>query len=143
LPAFSSRRTYRSVDLPGKTIDDATQFCKGAIKMNAIKHMKVKAKILVCVTVLSAIALIIGAMGIMGMNLMANDAEELYDVNLIAIEAMGDMREAFEQERIYLRDMLIYIDDPATVGKNVERLNAAHLKGDAAVQRYVAAVDMS
>ncbi|MCL2086708.1 MAG: methyl-accepting chemotaxis protein [Oscillospiraceae bacterium] len=109
-----------------------------------MKNLKVSAKLMVCVTISAVTAFVIALIGVIGMIDVRDDANAMFDHDLIAAECIAIMLEAFEQERVYMRDMYIYIDHPSVVQDNINKLNAAHTKGDAAVQKYLAAIeDMS
>ncbi|MDR0249310.1 MAG: methyl-accepting chemotaxis protein [Oscillospiraceae bacterium] len=108
-----------------------------------MKNMKIVAKIMTCIFVLSLVAVASGALGILGMYFAQKNTDELSSSEIVAINAMGDMREAFQQERVYFGMMYAYIDNPDVVAQYIKKVNDVHLVGDAAVQTYLEVVDLS
>ena len=109
-----------------------------------MKNLGLSKKLLVCFSVLLVQGLLLAGIGLVGINNMKKEVEEINTHSLAAADAMGDIREAFQKERVLFMEMFIYIDNPAKINNLIESVNQAHLQGDAAVNRYVAAVeDMS
>nr|AGS53418.1 methyl-accepting chemotaxis sensory transducer [uncultured bacterium contig00025] len=75
-----------------------------------------------------------------GMYMINSRANELYNYRLVAVEAMGDIREAFQQERVYFRDMYMYANDPDAVKKAIDGVSKSHATGDAAVNTYLSVI---
>ena len=109
-----------------------------------MKNIKVAYKLAFGFIIVAVLTALVGVGGTYGISDITRMGRQMYDEHLVASEAMGDMRETFQQERSYLRDMLIYIDDPGMINECLENINAAHLRGEAAIQKYMSAVtDMS
>lgn len=108
-----------------------------------MKNLKVSWKIYSFIVVMAIIAAIIGGLGAVGMFSIQNGFTELANRDLAASIAMGEIIESFQKERVYLANMLVYIDDPGAINEQIANLNAAHIIGDAAVQKYLEAMDMS
>jgi methyl-accepting chemotaxis protein len=97
-------------------------------------------KILVSFVLVILISLSVSVAAFIGMSSIQHTADDMYAHNVIAMQAMGNIREAFQQERVYFRDMLIYIDDSVKVNAAIENVNKAHVNGDNAVNAYLAVV---
>jgi len=109
-----------------------------------MKNMKVSRKLILGFIIVAVIAVIVGLGGTYGILDIAKMSKLMYDEHLIAAEAMGDMRETFQQERGYLKDMLIYINDPDMINKSLGSIDTTHVRGEAAINKYMSAVsDMS
>lgn len=102
-----------------------------------MKNLKISKKLFVSFAVLIVISFAITIIGSAGMLKMQKDSESMYEHDLTALQAMSDMREAFQQERVYFRDMYISIGDSDKVNALIEQVNNAHKSGDAAVGRYL------
>ena len=109
-----------------------------------MKNMKVAYKLAFGFFLVAVLTALVGIGGTYGISDIMRMSRQMYDEHLTAAEAMGDMREMFQQERGYLKDLLIYIDDPGMINECLENINAAHLRGEAAIEKYMSAVtDMS
>jgi methyl-accepting chemotaxis protein len=108
-----------------------------------MKNFRITAKIMSCIVVLSLVAIISGVLGIIGMYHAQKSTDELSNNEIVAIKAMGDMREAFQQERVYFGMMYAYIDNPDIVSEYISKVNDSHVVGDAAVQAYIGVSDLS
>ena len=109
-----------------------------------MRNMKVSHKLALCFAIIAVFAGIVGLGGTYGIFDIARMNKQMYNEHQVATEAMGDMRETFQQERSYLKDMLIYIDDPEMINVCLKNIDATHQRGEAAIQKYMAAVtDMS
>ena len=105
-----------------------------------MKNLGLSKKVMICFSIMIIQGLLIATIGLFGLYSMKSEIDHLYEQDLTAIAAMSVMQEAFQQERVYFRDMLIYIDDPAKVNASIEAVNASHVKGDAAVQVYIGTI---
>ncbi|MDR0223006.1 MAG: methyl-accepting chemotaxis protein, partial [Oscillospiraceae bacterium] len=108
-----------------------------------MKNLKIITKIISCIAALSLVTVFIGVLGIIGMYRAQESTDELSNNEMVAIKAMGDMREAFQQERVYFGMMYAYIDDPAAVKEYIDKVNDSHVVGDAAVNTYISVTDLS
>ena len=109
-----------------------------------MRNMKVSRKLVLGFVIVAILAAAVGLGGTYGIFDIAQMSRQMYDEHLIAAEAMGDIRETFQRERGYLRDLLIYIDDPEMINKSLESINETEKSGETAVQKYMSAVtDMS
>jgi len=80
-----------------------------------MKNLKVSMKLIVSFFVLIVLAVAIGVIGIIGMGSLNNSQSTLYDNNLIAVEAMGNLRELFANERNSIRTITLHQDDSERV----------------------------
>ena len=109
-----------------------------------MRNMRVSHKLALCFAIIAVFAGIVGLGGTYGIFDIAKMNKQMYNEHQLATEAMGDIREAFQQERNYLKDMLIYIDDPEMINICLKNIDATNQRGEAAIQKYTAAVtDMS
>ena len=109
-----------------------------------MKNMKVAFKLTLGFIIVAVLTGLVGFGGTYGIQDITNMSKRMYDEHLIAVEAMGDMREIFQKEQVYLKDMLVYIDAPDMINKTLENIDKTHISGEAAIQKYLSAVsDMS
>jgi methyl-accepting chemotaxis protein len=80
-----------------------------------MKNMRVSKKLILSFAIVIALAVAVGVVGIIGMNSLSLAQGELYDYNLLAIDAIGDLRELFANERNAMRTMILHQDDPDRV----------------------------
>jgi len=80
-----------------------------------MKNLKVSSKLVLSFTIVIAFSIIIGVVGIVGMVSLNNSKTHLYESNLLAIEAMGDLRELFANERNALRTIVLHQNEPERV----------------------------
>ena len=109
-----------------------------------MKNIKVSRKLIFGFVIVALLAGLVGLGGTYGILDIAQMSKRIYDEHLVAAEAMGDMRETFQQERVHLKDMLIYIDNPEMISTCLENIDDTHARGEQALQKYMSAVtDMS
>ncbi|MCL2226247.1 MAG: methyl-accepting chemotaxis protein [Oscillospiraceae bacterium] len=80
-----------------------------------MKNMKVAKKLIISFLIVIVLAVAIGTIGIIGMSELSGASGLLYDNNLTAIEAMGNLRELFANERNAVRTIMQHQDDPERV----------------------------
>ena len=80
-----------------------------------MKNLKVSRKLIISFVGVIILAVIVGAIGIIGMNSLSTAQSNLYDNHLIAVEAMGNLRELFANERNAMRTIILHRDDPQRV----------------------------
>jgi len=85
-----------------------------------MKNMQVAKKLIVSFLIVIVLAAAIGTIGIIGMNYLSNASIQLYDSNLLAIEAMGNLRELFANERTAMRTIILHQDEPDKVRSTLE-----------------------
>ena len=80
-----------------------------------MKNLKVSMKLIISFMVMLVLALAVGLIGILGMNSINTADNKLYDDNVIAISAMGAIREALQESRAIMRNYIIYAEDSAKI----------------------------
>ncbi|MCL2221426.1 MAG: methyl-accepting chemotaxis protein [Oscillospiraceae bacterium] len=76
-----------------------------------MKNMRVSAKLIVSFLIVIILATIVGAIGIVGMSQLSSAQNALYSENLLAVEAMGNLRELFANEGNAIRTMILHRDN--------------------------------
>jgi len=72
-----------------------------------MQNMKVKAKLLLGFALVLAFAVIIGVTGIIGMSSISAGDKDLYNENLLAVEAIGNIRESVATQRMLIRNAVL------------------------------------
>ncbi len=73
-----------------------------------MKNMQTRAKLILGFVVVIVFSIAIGFTGILGMNSINSADDAMYNMNLLAIKDLGQLRENLQQQRVYMRDILIY-----------------------------------
>jgi len=76
-----------------------------------MKNMRVSKKLIVSFSIVIILAVAVGVVGVIGMSSLNDAQAHLYDYNLTAIEAMGNLRELFANERNAMRTIMLHRDD--------------------------------
>jgi methyl-accepting chemotaxis protein len=93
-----------------------------------VKNLKVSAKLTVSYVTLLALAVLIGAVGILGMYSINAADDALYNENVVAISAMGIIRESLQDQLVQLRNYVLHSED-ATAIRDIQS-NIASLEKD-------------
>lgn len=80
-----------------------------------MKNTKVSTKLFLSYAIMIILASIMIAVGITGMSALNKAITSIYDNNIIPIEAMGNLRELFGNERNDIRNIFLSQDDPEKV----------------------------
>ncbi len=72
-----------------------------------MKNMKVATKLISGFLILSFITIIVGLIGVFGIFTLRDQLNRIYDENLLAIEAMGNIQETYQVLRNDLRDLVL------------------------------------
>lgn len=80
-----------------------------------MKNLRVSMKLVISFIIVIILAGFIGIVGIVGMSSLNKASSDIYDHNLVPIEAMGNLRELFGNERNDIRNIFLSQDDPAKV----------------------------
>ena len=72
-----------------------------------MKNLKLSMKLFVSFTIVLVLAILVGVVGIIGMNSIMNQADDIYTENALALVALGSMRELFQDQRTMTRNYLI------------------------------------
>jgi len=78
-----------------------------------MKNLKVRVKLLLGFMFVLLFAVIIGVMGIVGMSSISKGDSNLYNQNLIAVEAIGNIRESVATQRMIIRNAVLNATDSA------------------------------
>jgi methyl-accepting chemotaxis protein len=80
-----------------------------------MKNMKVTMKLVVSFAIVIVLAIGMGGVGVYGLFSLNNATTEMYNSNIMAIEAMGELRAQFNAERNDLRNAIINQNNADTV----------------------------
>ena len=72
-----------------------------------LRDRSVRTKTLAAVALAGIVALVVGIIGLVSLHQLSDDAEELYENNLMGVQRVADMRVAIDAMRISARDVLI------------------------------------
>ncbi|MDR1670035.1 MAG: methyl-accepting chemotaxis protein, partial [Oscillospiraceae bacterium] len=87
-----------------------------------MKNLKVSMKLIVSFIIVIVLAVVVGIVGIIGMFQMNAADDEMYNMNLVAIEQMGIMQASLNEQRSRIRDLIIYNADDPTFIAAIDRL---------------------
>ncbi len=73
-----------------------------------MKNWKISIKLIVSFLIIAALAVVVAVLGIVNMNSMNTADDELYNMNLMAIDALGNLRETYASDRVAVRNMILY-----------------------------------
>ena len=80
-----------------------------------MKNLRVSLKLIISFMIVLVLAIAVGVIGMVGMNSINVADDKLYNENLLAISAMGKIREAMQDQRVQLRNMVVHAEDPAAI----------------------------
>jgi len=80
-----------------------------------MKNLKVSMKLIVSFLIVVVFAIAVGVIGMFGMYSINSADDALYNENVIAISAMGGIREAFQDQRVQLGNYVIYAGDSSEI----------------------------
>jgi len=110
----------------------------------AMKNMKVSAKLIVSFLIVIFLAVVIGVIGMVGMSSLNTAQSSLYGENLMAIEAMGNLRELFAHERYTMQAIILHKDEPETVSRTMAQFTTFDAIAEENFAQYdLTIVDMS
>jgi len=86
-----------------------------------MKNLKVSYKLIISFLIVVVFAVIVGVIGIIGMDYINRADDALYNDNVIALSAMGDIREALQAQIVQLRSLALNAGNTEKIGniKNV------------------------
>lgn len=73
-----------------------------------MKNLKVSVKLLMSFAIVIVLAIVVGVVGILGMQQISASDTQMYEMNLLAIKAMGEIRENLQQQRVNIRSVIIF-----------------------------------
>ena len=89
-----------------------------------MKHMKVSLKLIISFMIIAALAIVVGVIGLVGMNSINMAVDDLYDHNVVSISAMGDIRSTLIDQRVTLRNYLLERNHPDKMSDNLKTMQA-------------------
>ena len=101
-----------------------------------MKNLKVSTKLLFSFTLVLAVGLVIGALGLIGMSTMERTAVGIYSNNLMAIEAMGEIQVIFASQRSDFRSIFLSKDDPAAIKDYITSLAESEKAAQDSFRKY-------
>lgn len=88
-----------------------------------MKNLKVSVKLLMSFAIVIALAIVVGVVGIIGMQRISASDTLMYEKNLLAIKAMGEIRENLQQQRVNIRSVIIFDVGSSEYNEAVEKQN--------------------
>jgi len=76
-----------------------------------MKNLKVSLKLIIGFMIVVVLAVAVGIIGIIGMNSINNADDALYNFNVVALSAMGDIRETLQDQIVQLRNLALTAGD--------------------------------
>jgi len=80
-----------------------------------MKNLKVSLKLIIGFMIVVVLAVIVGVIGIVGMNSINNADDDLYNYNVVALSAMGDIRETLQAQIVQMRSFALNSGDSVKV----------------------------
>lgn len=90
------------------------------VNLLKMKDMSLKKKFDYSLGYIIKLSIVIGVVGLIGMIVLEISAFRMYQKNLLAVEAMGDLREQFAVQRNDIRNLFLSIDDQERVNSLIE-----------------------
>jgi len=72
-----------------------------------MKNLKVSFKLIIGFMIVVILAIVVGVIGIVGMNSINNADDDLYNYNVVALSAMGDIRETLQAQIVQMRSLAL------------------------------------
>jgi methyl-accepting chemotaxis protein len=88
-----------------------------------MKNLRVSLKLIISFIIVILFAILVGATGIIGMYQMNAADDALYTMDLLAVEAMGRIESSFAEQRVQVRNCVIYDAEHPTFKSSVARLD--------------------
>jgi methyl-accepting chemotaxis protein len=101
-----------------------------------MKNLKVSMKLIVSFVIVIGFAVAVGVAGMVGMARINAADKRLYDMNLLAIEQMGVMQSSLNEERVQVRNLIIYDAEDPTFQNALTRLEEEEAKFQNALALY-------
>lgn len=101
-----------------------------------MKNMKISLKLIVSFLIVAALAAIVGVVGIIGMSQISKADTELYNMNLIAVSAMGDLNSDISLLRLHYRNFVIYPADHPSFKASEKAINELTDSADNHINEY-------
>jgi len=88
-----------------------------------MKNLKVSLKLIIGFMIVVVMAVIVGVIGIAGMNSINNADDDLYNFNVVALSAMGDIRETLQAQIVQIRSFALNAGDAVKIREIKDSLN--------------------
>ena len=80
-----------------------------------MKNLRVSAKLFFCFTIVIVAAIVVGGIGLYGMSTMNRADDALYNENVIALSAMGNIREILQNQLVQMRTIALNADNKVKI----------------------------
>ena len=87
-----------------------------------MKHLKVSTKLIFSFTIVIVAAITVGLVGILGMNTINKADDSLYNENVVALSAMGSIREILQSQIVQMRNLALNAGRPEKLQEILETL---------------------
>ncbi|MCL2766121.1 MAG: methyl-accepting chemotaxis protein [Peptococcaceae bacterium] len=105
-----------------------------------MKNLKVAIKLIISYAIIFVLTITVGLIGILGMNSIKNADSALYTENVLAIGAMGDIRENLQNQRVVMRNYVIHSTDTAAIQSIQNDMTALEREMEAFFAEYEATI---
>ncbi len=87
-----------------------------------MKNLKIAMKLIVSFVLVVALAIVVGVVGIFGMTSINKAGSELYSMNFVSTNYLNDIAKNYINQRVTIRDILIYDTKTDNYANSVKRL---------------------
>jgi methyl-accepting chemotaxis protein len=101
-----------------------------------MKNVKISQRLLLGFTLMAGLSVIIFIGGFIGMIRIQNNAQTLYQNNVIALEALGDIRAGFNRLRVNLWKIVYYVGDAEQLDRIANTMDTYDVEIQAAYKQY-------
>jgi len=105
-----------------------------------MKNMRVSKKLIISFIAVIIMAVIVGAVGIFGMNSINQASSRLYDEDLTSIRIIGEIRETIQRQRVSNRMLLLYSGETERFNATLNDYRALDSEVRALFNEYEAAI---
>jgi methyl-accepting chemotaxis protein len=101
-----------------------------------MKNVRISQRLLLGFTLMAGLSLIMFVGGFIGMIRIQNNAQVLYQNNVVALEALGDIRESFNRLRVNLWKIVYYVGNEEQLDRISETMDTYDVEIQDAYVRY-------
>ena len=80
-----------------------------------MKNLRVSMKLIISFSIVLVLAIVVGVIGIYGMYKINSADDDLYNENVVALSAMGHIREVLQGQRVQLRNIALNAGNPTEI----------------------------
>ncbi|MDR0821246.1 MAG: methyl-accepting chemotaxis protein [Oscillospiraceae bacterium] len=102
-----------------------------------MKNMKIAPRLILAFLIVAFMALATGVVGVIGLQSLSNSDEDMYQLNLRGVEIVGDMAANIQEQRVYLREMILDIAIPDELADDIKKFNDLSTAMSALIDAYV------